>query len=231
MNKIIIFYILLLQISSLNAQNNNSNLKFITIEGFANEVINPKLYRVQVHIRENKKRNNKGIPIRDSTSNVEIRLFNNLSKLGFDSTDLNIQAIKTDELGNMLNEKYREEKVYVLDLKDKNDVIILFENLRFEGLIGLYSASIYPDLHEIENRIYKKAIENARNKAMLILEETGHDIQDMISIEIDLQPDSWIKRYPFYKDYSFKHYNRPAFEFENHQPVLKCQVTISYSYE
>lgn len=225
-----IILILLLCSINLKSQVNSEGLKIMSIEGFSRDVLYPESYIVQFYLEEETRRTADGEIIQDTIENIERILMSKLTELGHEDNDLNLQVYKSETIIYGKERRIKEGKIYELELRDKEKVLLIFENLRFEGLKGIEVINYYPELREIENKLYELAIEDAKQKASNILERIDCEIKDVTFIEIDLEPERWLRTHPF-GNLSYYNSGGPKFLFNNRPTLLKCTVKVRFSYE
>lgn len=220
----------LISSTSLISQNEQTIINSLTIEGFSQEIIHPISYKVQIHLREIVERTIRGYMPKDSLEDIDIRLKTDLMKLGYDIKELEIHSFTSDAIDSGKNRRYFEGKIYELILTNKADVISLYNNLNFEGLRGLNVINVFPDLKEFEIRLYQNALKDARDKATIILSKMGYKIQNTSKITVDLQPEKWIRWYPFSASFYFS-VNNPKFKFENYPTLMRCITKVTFTYK
>lgn len=230
MNKSILILILLLISINLKSQINSDELKIIAIEGFSRQLIYPELFKVQFYLQEETRRNREGKIVQDTLERIEETLISELTKLGYKGNELKLQSYKSETTIYGEDRRIKEGKIYELELRNKEKVLELFENLRFEGLKGIEIINYYPELREIEEKLYELAIEDAKEKANKILEKMNYKIKDITFIEIELEPKNWLRTYPFNNSIYYNS-NNPKFVFNNQPSLLKCIMKVKFSYE
>lgn len=206
------------------------NLKTIEIQGLSTKIIYPDYFKVLLYLKEETHRNSEGKIVKDSLEIIEKHLFKKIKELGFSEKQLNLQSFESQTLIYSKERKILEGKIYEIEIDDKKDVLLIFKELRFEGLEGIEVLNLYGDLQNVENELYHQALKDAKEKAKTLLKELGYVIDEVNEISIELMPESFLRTYP-YNGHIWYNSNKPKFKFNDQPKLLRAIVKAKFTYK
>lgn len=198
----------------------------ISVMGYAQKTVYPKMYRVRFLLQEEIKSQSSKGAVKTSLDSIKQQFFENMKAYGISEKDLAVIKKSSQAGYGGTGAQTLYNIVYELKNQKFADAEKFVDNLRFIGLKGVVATPVYPIIAKpVQDSLYTAAIDDARANATSMSKQVNKTIGEVISIN---------GGYNTLRDFNIDYpnndlYNLTRFDIGTTDiKFLQISVTISY---